>query len=53
MKSVNDLLMDQAKTAIDRVVEDKSVKAEETIANLVALIEHLEILLDAIRSTNS
>jgi len=46
----NELLNKHAKTAIDKVMEDKSVEVEETIANAVSMIEHLEIWLDALRS---
>ena len=49
-KTGNEILMDQVDVAINRVVSDESVEPEETLANLVLIIEKCEIWLDALRS---
>jgi len=52
-KTGNQILMEESEKSIYRVVSDQTVDVEETIANLVTIIEKCEIWLDALRSISS
>jgi len=49
-KTGNEIRMEDAKKAIQRVWGDQTVDAEETIANLETLAEMIETTIDAIIS---
>ena len=50
VKTQNEIRMEKARSAIEELWTDQSVSIEEKLANLTALIEEIEIIMDGLRS---
>lgn len=50
VKTGNEILNDSAREAIEKLINDQTVTIEETLANLTALIEYLEVWQDTLRT---